>query len=210
MPADALAAALSLLKTPASGRDLRRRPLPPGVSFVLELANADAAALEQARRRTGYPDDFIEEAAAFFVEQILLDRRADSYRTLGGTPASTHAELRRNMALLMRWLHPDRKSQRSTLAMDREVFAGRVSHAWENLKSDERRAAYDARRASTSQSAPPSGAGRMRPDLPFRSGGMRGPARGHPAMPMAAWPPARAMRPVSLWRRLLGFLRGRS
>lgn len=206
MTADALDAALALLKTPARGRDLRRLPLPQGISFVLELANAEPEALAQARRRTGYPDAFIEEAAAFFIEQILLDRRADSYRLLGGSPHSTHAELRRNMALLMRWLHPDRKSQRSTLALDREVFAGRVSRAWENVKSEERRASYDAQHAAASHTASVSTKGTARPTAPFRAATRLPVRRPVPhGMHLAGWPRA---RPVSWWRRILGFLRG--
>ena len=45
------------------------------------------------------------------------------------------------MALLTRWLHPD---------MDRHgehaVFVGRVTKAWNDLKTPERRAAYDERK----------------------------------------------------------------
>ena len=42
------------------------------------------------------------------------------------------------MALLLRWLHPDldRHGERS-------VFAARVTRAWNDLKTQERRAAYD-------------------------------------------------------------------
>ena len=49
----------------------------------------------------------IREAAGFFVEQILLFPGADSYRVLGASPEATNRELRRNMSLLLRWLHPD-------------------------------------------------------------------------------------------------------
>ena len=226
-PRDAMAAALALLRNPASVRQARRAGLPPDIPFLLEIANADAAAIEQARRRTGYPDHFLEEAAAFYIEQILLDRHADSYRILGGSPVSSHAELRRNMALMMRWLHPDRKSQRSSVAIDRDVFAGRVSRAWEDLKSDERRSAYDAKRAVAA--TPPSGAahrnGSGKPSASRHKGARsmgvasmgrgfmgRGFMRGAVAAPeaqAAGWPRARDLQPVSFWRRILGFLRGR-
>ena len=43
------------------------------------------------------------------------------------------------MALLMRWLHPDVDAS----AGERSIFAGRVTKAWENLKTPDRRAAYD-------------------------------------------------------------------
>ncbi|MEW6255312.1 MAG: hypothetical protein AB1592_05090 [Pseudomonadota bacterium] len=146
-PRDALSAALALMKDPVSVRAMRRGALPPDVSALLAVAVGEPEAVARARSRTGYTDDVLEAAAAFFIEQILLDRRADSYRVLGGTSAATHAELRHNMALLMRWLHPDRHAARSGLEQDREIFAARVSRAWENLKSDDRRAAYERARA---------------------------------------------------------------
>ena len=49
----------------------------------------------------------VREASAFFIEQILLGPDADSYRVLGADRNAAAAELRRNMALLLRWLHPD-------------------------------------------------------------------------------------------------------
>jgi hypothetical protein len=42
------------------------------------------------------------------------------------------------MALLLRWLHPD-----SDRHEQRVVFAARVTRAWNDLKTNERRVAYD-------------------------------------------------------------------
>ena len=42
------------------------------------------------------------------------------------------------MALLLRWLHPDIVHNG-----DRSIFVGRVTGAWESLKTRERRARYD-------------------------------------------------------------------
>ena len=83
-------------------------------------------------------------AATFYIEQILLFSDADSYRVLGASAETSSKDLRRNMALLMRWLHPD-----SRATDDRAIFAHRVSTAWESLKSAERRADYDAARKAT-------------------------------------------------------------
>lgn len=226
MPApDALDMALALLRDPASVRRVRKGRLPAGVSFLLEVANGEPPALEAARRRTGYPDPSLEEAAAFFIEQILLDRRADSYRTLGGSASSPHAELRRNMALLMRWLHPDRKTQRNSVAVDREVFAARVSRAWEDLKSDTRRAAYDEKCAADARNAEQQAKGRpgSRPPHGTAKGGNAGSFRNTPfsgrrmmggrmaasAPHAGAWHPVRGLRSMSIWQRILWFLRGR-
>ena len=94
----------------------------------------------QARQpqSVGRSRETVREAAAFFIEQILLFPDADSYRVLGARPEATNGELRRNMALLLRWLHPDLDRQG-----ERSVFAARVTRAWNDLKTQERRAAYD-------------------------------------------------------------------
>ena len=57
---------------------------------------------------------------------------------LGAGPEATFGELRRNMALLLRWLHPDHDRRG-----ERAVFAARVTRAWSDLKTQERREMYD-------------------------------------------------------------------
>ncbi|WP_127091165.1 J domain-containing protein [Aquabacter cavernae] len=218
---DALSAALSLMKDPASVRSVRRGALPPGVASLLAVAVGEEAEVAKARGRTGYTDDVLEEAAAFFIEQILLDRRSDSYRVLGGTTGSSHAELRHNMAMLMRWLHPDRHALRSGADQDREIFTARVSRAWENLKSDERRAAYERERMRGQAEAAPRRGPPVAGAKAANGKAANGKAANGKAQPgaMRRWPTLsaatfgavrpRRMQPRSLWNRILGLFRRR-
>jgi hypothetical protein len=140
---EALAAALGMWSYPRLVRKARRMALPRGMTFLLEVAVGDVDALREAAALTSSPQAILQEAACFFIEQVLFSRNADSYRTLGARrQASSNAELRRHMALLMRWLHPDvvlgGKSRRG---LDRSVYANRVTKAWEAVKTDERSAA---------------------------------------------------------------------
>jgi len=57
---------------------------------------------------------------------------------LGATSGASYAELRRNMALLLRWLHPDLDPKG-----ERTVFTARVTRAWNDLKTQDRREVYD-------------------------------------------------------------------
>jgi DnaJ-class molecular chaperone len=50
--------------------------------------------------------------------------------------------LRQNLALLLRWLHPDISEN-----AQRSIFVTRVTTAWNDLKTPEKRAAYDIARA---------------------------------------------------------------
>lgn len=139
---NALKLAIDLLHVPSRVRHLRTAALPDDVLLLLEIAAGDEQATRRATDATGRPPKLLRNAAAFFIEQILLAPGSDSYRVLGGTAQTSSSDLRRNMALLLRWLHPD--MERSS-GENRSLFAGRVTLAWDDLKSTERRAAYDAR-----------------------------------------------------------------
>src|SRR5215471_13432605 len=135
---EALRLAIDLLHVPSRVRQVRFDHLPEGVPFLLRIAAGDSSAMREASWATDRPAEVIREAAAFFIEQILLAGESDSYRVLGATPNATSSELRHNMALLMKWLHPD-----SARDGAHSVFVNRVTMAWDDLKTPERRTAYD-------------------------------------------------------------------
>jgi hypothetical protein len=141
--------AIDLLHFPSQARSMRSAPLPDDVLILLCILAGDEGAIGGAAALTGRSPDTVREAAAFFIEQILLFPGADSYRVLGVRPDATYGELRRNMALLLRRLHPDRNCQ-----AEQAVFAARVTRAWSDLKTPERRAAYDRQFTATAQKAP--------------------------------------------------------
>ena len=122
-----------------------RQDAPPsgGVPTLLLIAAHDGETIRQVAARLGQTPQAVRQAAAFFIEQILLDPDADSYRVLGTTPVASSAELRRNMALLLRWLHPDLDPKG-----ERSIFAQRVTRAWNDLKTEDRRTAYDQSKRS--------------------------------------------------------------
>ena len=134
----ALKIAIDLMHLPSQVRFWREEPLPDGVLLLLRLAAADREAEETAVALTGRPRATLLKAATFFIEQILFAPDADSYRVLGASPQASSSELRRNLALLLRWLHPDIDPDG-----ERSMFIGRVTTAWNNLKTPERRTEYD-------------------------------------------------------------------
>lgn len=144
--AGAVRLALDLMHVPSRVRYLRSEPLPEDVLTVLRIAAGDEAAEVAAAEAVGRPRGLVREASAFFIEQILLSPDADSYRVLGANPNASASELRRNMALLLKWLHPD-------MRRDHSMFACYVTAAWETLKTPERRAAYDRQKLSATRKA---------------------------------------------------------
>jgi hypothetical protein len=143
--AEAIATALGMLNFPHMTRGARHSPLPKGVTFLLEVAAGESETLRNASVLTGRTEATLRKAAGFFIEQVLLSEHADNYRILGCSCEASHGDLRRHMALIMRWLHPDVVCNGAqTQRFDRGLYADRVAVAWEALKTKERREAYDA------------------------------------------------------------------
>ena len=134
----ALKIAIELLHVPSQLRLLRSKPLPDGVLLLLRIVAGDAEAEQAAVELVGRPRETVRRAATFFIEQVLFAPDADSYRVLGATPQASADELKRNLALLMKWLHPDLDPQGR-----RSIFVDRVTTAWNTLKTPGRRAEYN-------------------------------------------------------------------
>jgi DnaJ-class molecular chaperone len=131
--------ALDLLSAPSRIGHARSCELPDGVELVLRVAGQEKAAIEQAAKFCDHPRDFIERAAVFFIEQLLLTPGTDSYRVLGARRDASSAELRRNFLLLLKCLHPDQAR-----GGELSVLLSKVIESWNQLKTVERRASYDA------------------------------------------------------------------
>jgi hypothetical protein len=190
--ATALKLAIDLLHVPSRVRSMRSAVLPGDVPTLLEIAAGNPETTRRASEATGRNQEIIRNAAAFFIEQILLAPDADSYRVLGGNAQTSSTDLRRNMALLLRWLHPDMGHNGRG---DRSIFANRITLAWEDLKTAERRAAYDARQHSRRPSIPP-GRG--------KAGGQRRAVSKHTRSRVYVGRHERAEPPLGrLWRALL-------
>jgi hypothetical protein len=145
--ADAIDAALALLQRPRLVRAARQSALPAGIVFLLEVAAGDIDALEQAAAMTRQPASKVLEAASFFIEQVLLAKRGDFYRILGAGPTASASELRSHMTLLIKYLHPDViPNSTRDYRFDKSVYARLVLNAWDALKTEEKRAAYDLMR----------------------------------------------------------------
>ncbi|WP_339085348.1 hypothetical protein [Hyphomicrobium sp. ghe19] len=112
---------------------MRSAPLPPGVLLLLRLAASEFEAEREAGKINNRAPDANREAAIFFIEQILLASNSDAHRVLGLDDTATITELRRHMAYLLRWLHPDlsRDPHKARLAQ-------RVLIAWNELKAGKR------------------------------------------------------------------------
>jgi hypothetical protein len=136
--AEALKVAIDLLRIPSQVRSVRRSPLPKGTLLLLRLAATETEAEREALALSGRSVETNRAAAIFFIEQILLSSDSDSYRIMGLDQTATSAELRRHMALLLRWLHPDLSNDTY-----KSFLARRVIRGWDQLKTDERRRRHD-------------------------------------------------------------------
>ena len=197
----AVSIAIELMQLPMRARQLRSKPLPDGVTTLLQIASGDTGTTRRVAEKLGRSTKMTREAAEFFIVQILLAPEADSYRILGANPNATARELRHNMALLLRWLHPDLDPKE-----ERSMFAAKVTRAWEDLKTPERRSAYDRRlKLALEKLTPKKGFSSAKAHRYFSS--IKKPSRGAPAAPRLSrmYIPKR----IGLFQRLLIHLLGR-
>ena len=80
---EAMNLAVRLFQNPTMVRRVRRQALPQELTNLLEIATGNEQALDEASTSTTLSPERLQDAAGFFIEQILLHHRADSYRTLG-------------------------------------------------------------------------------------------------------------------------------
>ncbi len=204
---EALKAALALAVFPSTRRRLRNAPLPQGVALLLRIVTDDRELIDACAKRLQRRPEELQEAAAFYIEQILLTPRADCYRVLGTRPGAASAELRQNLGLLCRWLHSDVCRDQG-----RSVFFVRITGAWNSLKTPERRAAYDA--ALQARLAAPLSLDEDKSGEVANDPSKRGKAKGAEGETAGAGGGqrrralARRGRRDSLWRRLLAFALG--
>ncbi|HEX4892621.1 MAG TPA: DnaJ domain-containing protein [Hyphomicrobiaceae bacterium] len=165
----AMRVALDLLHAPARVHTARTQPLPEGVHLLLRIAAGDEEAEREAAESTGRPSRVLRQAAGFYIEQILFSAESDAYRVLGSTPFASPADLRRNLAYLLKWVHPDLEENRN-----RSAFLKRVTAAWEEVKTPHRRKAYDAALIAAAAQMPAPYA-----DDPRRSSWPSSPSRAH-------------------------------
>lgn len=136
---DALELALALLRMPAQRQVLRERPLPADIDRIIPIAAGSREAIAEAAQSTGESEALILEAVRFYLQEVLFFPDADAYRILAVAPDAAIERIQQNHRQLQRWLHPDRRGG------DLESgFASRVNQAWNTLRSDARRQAYDA------------------------------------------------------------------
>jgi hypothetical protein len=134
-----------MLQRPQLSLVAHRSALPRGVTLLLEVAAGEEDALSEAIAITGQSEALLKKAAGFFVEQVLLTRSGDSYRILGTSNDVSAAKLRRHMALILKWLHPDAvPGSRDGGQFDKTALVSLVTAAWETIKTEDRRRAYDA------------------------------------------------------------------
>ena len=136
---NALEWALALLRAPGERHALRHKSLPAGMERLLGIAaGAVPDELAEAALAFGEPQARVREAAQFYAREVLFFPQADAYRVLGVSANACSEQIKTHHRLLQHWLHPDRLHSE-----DDAIFAARVNGAWNQLRTPQRRQAYD-------------------------------------------------------------------
>jgi hypothetical protein len=122
--------ALDLARMPALAHSIEKPPLPTDIFEVMRIAAGSPEACQLASRATGQPAAVLIEAARFYVQQVLLQPDADSYRVLGLPPGASRELARCHLRCLLQWLHPDVNRDWDS------VYAERVLKAWRDVSTN--------------------------------------------------------------------------
>ena len=128
-PNHALESAIALRRAPRLVRVMRSTQLPEGLTFLLRILSGEQQALVEAQHVTRLDEEAIISIVEFYVLQVMLFRGASSRRVLGVGPDAERSQIRRHMAYLMNWLHPDREANTWRVA-----FARRVLDSWHQIE----------------------------------------------------------------------------
>lgn len=143
-PSPALEQAVAALRAPALLPRLRDRPLPEGIILLLQIAAGNAQATNAATGMVNESEAMVVEAAEQFIQQVMFSAGSDSYRVLGLAQDAEANQIKEHYRWLVRWVHPDRRGDDWN-----HVYTDRVTAAWQELRTAERRAMYDKRRNSS-------------------------------------------------------------
>ena len=136
----ALEQALAAYRSPGLYLRLRERALPDDLLLVLRVAAGDTQALEYAQSVSGEASSELREAAVMFIQQLMFSPGSDSYRVLGVVATAADSQIKEHYRWLLRWLHPDRNDDEWDA-----IYADRVTLAWQDLRSPERRREFERR-----------------------------------------------------------------
>lgn len=162
---------LALHRSPVLRFELRERPLPTGIELILRLAAASEPLVRDTAARMRESPARLVEAARFYVQQVLFEPGTDAYRILGVAADAPFERIRDHHHWLQRWVHPDRNDDGTSAP-----FAVRLNWAWQQLRNERARQAYDA------------GAEHRIPDAAARGTQSRAPVRNWTAVPVARTP----------------------
>jgi hypothetical protein len=91
--------AVDVFSQPVLARRIQRHPLPEGMLEVIQIA---------AGNRADDNNHLSQEAAIFFLQQVLVSRENDNFRLLGLNPGASLELIKEHRRWLLKWLHPDR------------------------------------------------------------------------------------------------------
>ena len=165
----ALHQAIDAFRAPALYLRLREHKLPEDMLLLLRIAAGDSQAIELGESMSSETASAVKEAAVMFIQHLMFYPGSSSFRVLGVEPSASDAQIKEHYRWLVRWLHPDRNADEWDA-----VYAERVTLAWQDLRTPDRRLAYEeslAHEAPASEWTPPPPAAvapapRLRPAAP--------------------------------------------
>lgn len=121
--ASAVHNAWALYRQPVFSRKSSRMNLHADMLELIKIAAGDGETIQKWSAEIGTDADHLQEAAAFYLQQIIGRPGNDAFGTIGLAADATALDIKNHKRWLLKWLHPDRNPSVWRQSLYRKVTA---------------------------------------------------------------------------------------
>jgi hypothetical protein len=121
--ASAVHDAWALYRQPVLSRKLSRMNFHPDMLELIKIAAGDDETIRKWSEEIGTDADHLQDAAAFYLQQVMGRPGNDAYGTIGLAADASALDIKNHKRWLLKWLHPDRNPSVWRQSLYRKVTA---------------------------------------------------------------------------------------
>ncbi len=132
---DALRLALSIYRQPLHKSTYLSKPFPKGVLLLIKIAAGSEEVSELTSQQMQVSTQLLRDASVFYLQQVLAKPNLDAYGCLCLAPGAAAADITLHKRWLLKWLHPDRNSNRWETVLFQRVLgaAEKLEHVTDSV-----------------------------------------------------------------------------
>jgi hypothetical protein len=132
---DALRMAVSMYRQPLLKSRYHSKPIPRGMLLLIKIAAGSEDTCQEASEELQESPQLLRDASVFYLQQVLAKPQLDAYGCLCLAPGAAAAAINLHKRWLLKWLHPDRNSNRWETVLFQRVLgaAEKLEHVTDSV-----------------------------------------------------------------------------